>query len=89
MKQSDESINVEFSLHQAAPYDLDITVTGESFGFGEFAYEVGTEGNLINLFEYKIVKHTRHKKLDELAYNYRQSWKRKLMGVDRDIVWQI
>ena len=87
LKRSDESIKVEISLHQAAPHDLDITVIGQSFG--EFVYEVGTEGNMVNLFEYKIVKDTRDKKLDELAYNYRQSRKRKLMGLDRDIVRQI
>ena len=34
---------------------------------------------MVNLFEYKIVKDTRNKKLDELAYNYKQSRKRKLM----------
>ena len=71
-------------IQDTAPRDLDITVIGQSFG--EFVYEVGTEGNMVNLFEYKIVKYTRDKKLDELAYNYRQSRKRKLMGLDRDIV---
>ena len=44
---------------------------------------------MVNLFEHKIVKDTRDKKLDELAYNYRQSRKRKLMGLNRDIVRQI
>ena len=67
-KQSDESIKVETSLHQKFPHDLDINVIGQIFG--EFVYEVGTGGNMVNLFEYKIVKDTRDKKLDELAYNY-------------------
>ena len=70
LKWSDESVKVEILLHQAAPHDLDITVIGQSFS--EFVYEVGTEGNMVNLFEYKIVKDTRDKKLGELAYNYRQ-----------------
>ena len=84
LKQSDEPIKVEISLHQAAPHNLGITIIGHSFG--EFVYEVRTEGNIINLFEYKIVKDTRDKKLDELAYSYRQSRTRKLMALDRDIV---
>ena len=63
-------MKVEILLHQAAPHDLDITVIGQSFS--EFVYKVGTEGNMVNLFEYKIVKDTRDKKLGELAYNYRQ-----------------
>ena len=42
------------------------------------------QGNMVNLFEYKIVKDLRDKKLDELAYNCRQI--RKLMVLDRDIV---
>ena len=75
LKQSDESIKVQVSLHQAAPRNLDITVIGQSFG--EFVYEVRTEENMVNLFEHKIVKDTRDTKLDELAYNYRQSRKRK------------
>ena len=70
LKWSDESVKVEILLHQAAPHDLDITVIGQSFS--EFVYKVGTEGNMVNLFEYKIVKDTRDKKLGELAYNYRQ-----------------
>ena len=84
---SEESIQVKISLHQAAPHNLDITVIGQSFG--EFVYEVRTEGNMVNLFKYKIVKETRDRKLEELTYNYRQSRKRKLMGLDRDIVRQI
>ena len=87
LKMSDESIQVEISLHQAAPHNLDITVIGQSFG--EFVYEVRTEGNMVNLFKYKIVRETRDRKLEELTYNYRQSRKRKLMGLDRDIVRQI
>ena len=75
LQPSDESIKVEVSLHQAAPHNLDITVIGQSFG--EFVYEVRTEENMVNLFEHKIVKDTRNKKLDELAYNYRRSRKRK------------
>ena len=84
LRRSDESIKVEISLYQAAPYDSDITVKEQSFG--EFVYEVGTEGHMVNFFEYKTVKDTRDKKLDELAYNYRQSRMGKLMGLDRDIV---
>ena len=41
---------------------------------------------MVNLFKDKIVKGTRDKKLDELACNYRQSRKRKLMGLGRDII---
>ena len=44
---------------------------------------------MVNLFEYNIVKDTRDKKLGELGYNYRQSRRRKLMDLDRDIVPQI
>ena len=44
---------------------------------------------VVHLFGYRIVKDRRDKKLDELAYNYRQSRKRKLMDLDRDIVWEI
>ena len=87
-KQSNKSIKIEVSLHQAAPHDLDITIIGDG-EFGEFVYEVRTEGNMVNLFERNIVKDTRDKKLDELAYNYRQSRKKKLMGLDRDIVRHI
>ena len=87
LKWSDEISKVKVSLYQAAPHDLYITLIGQSFG--EFVYEVETEGNMVNLFEYKIIKDLRDKKLDELAYNYRQSRKRKLMVLDRDIVRQI
>ena len=44
---------------------------------------------MVNLFQSKIVKDTNDKKLDELEYNYRQSRKRKLMGLVKDIVRQI
>ena len=84
LKMSDESIQVEISLHQAAAHDLDITVIGQSFG--EFLYEVRTEGNMVTLFKYKIMKETRDRKVEELIYNYRQSRKRKLVGLDREIV---
>ena len=67
LKRRDKSINVKFSLHQAAPYDLDITVLGQSFG--EFVYDVRAEGNMINLFEYKIVKDTRYFSIDEKYKN--------------------
>ena len=47
------STMLDFSNNQeiqdTAPRDLDITVIGQSFG--EFVYEVGTEGNMVNLFE--------------------------------------
>ena len=86
MKRSDESSKFKLSLHQAVPHDLDITIIRKSFD--EFVYEVGTEGNMANLFEHKIVKNTRDKKLDKFAYNYKQSRKRKLMGIDTDVVQQ-
>ena len=82
MKWSDKIIKVKVSLYQAAAHNLHITLIGQSFV--EFVYEVETEGNMVNLFEYKIVKDLRDKKLDELAYNCRQI--RKLMVLDRDIV---
>ena len=82
MKWSDKIIKVKVSLYQAAPHNLHITLIGQSFV--EFVYEVETEGNMVNLFEYKIVKDLRDKKLGELAYNCRQI--RKLMVLDRDIV---
>ena len=75
LKQSDESIKVQVSLHQAAPHNLDITVIGQSFG--EFVFEVRTEENMVTLFEHKIVKDTRDKRLDELGHNCRRSRKRK------------
>ena len=84
MKQSNKSIKVKISLHQTAPHDLDITIIGQSFD--EFVYEVGVEGNMVNFFEYEIVKDVRDKKLDELAFNDRQSRNKTLMGLDRDIV---
>ena len=87
LKQSNKSIKVKISLHQTAPHDLDITIIGQSFD--EFVYEVGVEGNMVNFFEYEIVKDIRDKKLDELAFNDRQSRNRTLMGLDRDIVRQI
>ena len=59
-KPSDEWVKVETSLHQKFPHDLDINVIGQIFG--EFVYEVGPEGNMVNLFEYKIVKDTRDKR---------------------------
>ena len=67
LKRRDKSIKVKFSLHQAAPYDLDITVLGQSFG--ELVYDVRAEGNMINLFEYKIVKDTRYFSIDEKYKN--------------------
>ena len=76
LKHNDESILVEISLKEAAAFDLDVTVTGQSFG--EFVYESGTEGNMVSMYEYKLVKDTKAKKLDELSYKHRQSRKRKL-----------
>ena len=49
LKRSDESIKVEISLRDATPFDLDITMTGQSFS--EFVYEQGSDGNMVSLFE--------------------------------------
>ena len=63
LKRSDESIKIEISLRDAAPYDLDIIMMRQSFL--EFAYEKGSDGNLVSLFEYRIVKDDKDKKLME------------------------
>ena len=83
LKHNDESILVEISLKEAAAFDLDVTVTGQSFG--EFVYESGTERNMVSMYEYKLVKDTKAKKLDELSYKHRQSRKRKL-GIDKYLI---
>ena len=70
LKQSDELIKVKVSLHQAAPHNLDITVIGQSFG--EYLYMKSEQKKT-----WLIYSSTRDTKLDELAYNYRQSRKRK------------
>ena len=83
LKRTDESILVEISLKEAAAFDLDKIVTGQSFG--EFLCESGTEGNMVSIYEYKLVKDTKAKKLDELSYKHRQSQKRKL-GIDKNLI---
>ena len=43
-------LNVEISLRDAAEDDLDLTVQGQ--GFGEFVYETGKDGNMIQMYKY-------------------------------------
>ena len=76
LKRSGQSIKVEISLHQAAPHDLDITVIGQNFG--EFVYEVETEGYMVNLFEYKIVKDTGDKKIGRVGIQLQTKQKEKI-----------
>ena len=59
---------VEISLRDAAPCDLDISITRQSFS--EFVYEQGSDGNMVSLFEYRIVKDNEDKKLEEYANNF-------------------
>ena len=65
LKRSNESIKVEILLRDAAPFDLDNTMTGQSFS--EFVYEQGCNENMVSLFEYRIVKDDKDKKLEEYA----------------------
>ena len=65
LKRSNESIKVEILLRDAAPFDLDITMTGQSFS--EFVYEQGSNENMVSLFKYRIVKDDKDKKLEEYA----------------------
>ena len=83
LKRNDKSILVEISLKEAATFDLHKIVTGQSFG--EFVCESRTEGNMVSIYEYKLVKDTKAKKLDKLSYKHRQSRKRKL-GIDKDLI---
>ena len=97
-KRDDSSINVEISLRDAAEYDLDITVVGQ--GFSEFVYESGKDGNMIQMYEYKVVQDEKSKKLFDITYResqkskklfditYRESQriKGKLGGVDRELL---
>ena len=83
LHRNDECILVEISLKEAAAFDLDVTVTGQSFG--EYVYESGTEKNMVSVSEYKLVKDTKAKKLDELSYKHRKSRKRKLR-IDKDLI---
>ena len=87
LKRYDESIKVDISLHDATPFDLDITMTGQSFS--EFLYEQGRDGNMVNLFEYRIVKDNKDKKLEEYANNLRLNRKRKLIGFDQEFLRQV
>ena len=64
MKRDDSSINVEISLEDAAEYDLDVKVVGERFG--EFACESRKDGNMIQMYEYKMVKDEKSKILDDI-----------------------
>ena len=84
MKRDDSSINVEILLRDAAAYDLDLTVVGQ--GFGEFVYESGKVGNVIQMYECKVVKDQKSKKLGDITYRQSQSRKRKLGGVDREFL---
>ena len=56
MKRNDFSIKVEISLKEAAATDLDIMVYGQ--GYGEYVYKSNKEGNMIQLYEYKVVEMT-------------------------------
>ena len=80
-------LNVEISLRDAAEDDLDLTVQGQ--GFGEFVYETGKDGNMIQMYKYKVVKDVKSKKLNDITYRESQSRNRKLDGVDRELLQTI
>ena len=84
MKRDDSSINVEISLRDAVVYDLDATVIGQ--GFSEFLYESGKNGNMSQMYEYKLVKDKKSKKWDDITHRESQSRKRKVGGVDRELL---
>ena len=86
MKRDDSSINVEILLRDTE-YDLDVTVVGQ--GFGEFVYESGKGGSMIQMYECKVVKDKKSKKLDDITYRESQSRKRKLGGIDRELLQAI
>ena len=44
---------------------------------------------MVSLFEYRIVKDDKNKKLEEYAYNFRLNRKRKLIGFDQEILRQV
>ena len=83
LKHSDESIKLEISFRDVTPFNLDITMTGQSFL--KFVYEQGSNGNIVSLFEYRIVKGDKDKKLEEYANNFRLYRKRKLIRFDQEI----
>ena len=87
MKRDNLSINVEIFLRDAVEYDLDVTVVGQ--GFSEFVYESGKDRNMIQMYEYKVVKDEKFKKLDDITYRVLQSKKRKLGGVDWELLQTI
>ena len=80
-------LNVEISLRDAAEDDLDLTVQGQ--GFGEFVYETGKDGNMIQMYKYKVVKDVKSKKLNDITYRESQNRNRKLDGVDRELLQTI
>ena len=84
MKRDGSSINVETSLRDAAEYDLDVTVVRQ--GFTEFVYESRKDGNMIQMYEYKVVKDEKSKKLDDIRHRESPSRKRKLGGVDQKLL---
>ena len=87
LKCYNESIKVDISLHDATPFGLDITMTRQSFS--EFLYEQGRDGNMVNLFEYRIVKDNKDKKYEEYTNNVRLNRKRKLIGFDQEFSRQV
>ena len=62
-------------------------MTGQTFL--EFVYEQGSDGNMVSLFECRIVKDKKDKKLKEYANNLRLNRKRKLIGFDQEILRQV
>ena len=84
MKRDDSSINVEISLRDAAEYNLDVTVVVQRFG--ELVYESGKDGNMIQMYKYKVVKDEKSKKSGDITYRESQSRKRKLGGVDQELL---
>ena len=87
MKRDNLSINVEIFLRDAVEYDLDVIVVGQVFS--EFVYESGKDRNMIQMYEYKVVKDEKSKKLDDITYRVSQSKKRKLGGVDWELLQAI
>ena len=83
MKHNDSSIKVEILLREAATTDLDIMVYSQ--GYGEYVYVSNEDGNMIQLYEYKVVEDDNNKKLNEINYRTSKSRKRKF-GIDRDSV---
>ena len=62
-------------------------MTGQSFS--EFVYEQGSNGNMVSLFKYKIVKDDKDKKLEEYAKNFSLNRKRNLIRFDQEILRQV